>query len=229
LEPDVTYTAQHIFQGETNLAEDRYVNVFRFMGPDTGTPTIDEVADSIKKGLQDFYTGLGPASNTVLQFLSPVILGTAEIRVYDDSDAMPREPTIRTYPFAVPSMNPLPSEVALCLSMYGNRNLPRERGRVFLGPLNTSATATGSDIARPATALVNALAAAGTRLAVSVDSTGVSGLQWAIRSAGPYSDGTGAGVITHTRIRNGWVDNAFDTQRRRGAVPSARTLWTIGA
>jgi hypothetical protein len=64
---------------------------------------------------------------------------------------------------------------------------------------------------RPAAAFTTALAAAGKRLADRVDTA------WAVYST--------VDLVART-ITNGWADNAFDTMRKRGAGPSARTTFT---
>jgi hypothetical protein len=105
-----------------------------------------------------------------------------------------------------------PAEVALCLSFKaapGSTSSPRtSRGRVYLGPFTTEALgSTLNSEVRPSVALQNAIADAGLRLASS------SAHKWAVRSRV-------AGVLSE--ITEMWVDNAFDTQRRRGGKPQTR-------
>lgn len=222
----MAYTAQHSLQGPSGLPEDRYVNVFRWaVGIDPGHAV---AADIIALALEDFYTvapaDAAPNNRSIMSFMPAYMEADAEIRVYDDSDPEPREPEVRTYSWAGASAQPLPSEVALCLSFYGSRNLPRQRGRLYIGPLNNDAVQSGSGApARPGTNLMHALMRAGERLSVPRDG---GELYWAVRSAGPYADGSGAGVVTHYAVTDGWVDDAFDTQRSRGEEPTSRITWT---
>lgn len=59
-----------------------------------------------------------------------------QTRVYNMADLKPRpEKGYTAYNPASPESATLgPREVALCLSYYADRNLPRQRGRVYLGP-----------------------------------------------------------------------------------------------
>lgn len=136
---------------------------------------------------------------------------------YRESDPPPRAP-IRTTVWNLtsnPSGTPLPSEVALCCSFQADRisGVPqaRRRGRVYIGPLSTVALGTDG---RPAATFVTAMVNAGNDLVdASVASTT---WKWSV-----FSRVLGTG----SEVTNGWVDNAFDTQRRRGIAPSARTVF----
>lgn len=114
-----------------------------------------------------------------------------------------------------PAGDSLPSEVALCLSFQAERigGLPqaRRQGRVYLGPIDVSSNTNG----RPTATLVNAIAGAAAVLKDDIEAIGAT--FWDVYST---VNGTGAHVST------GWVDNAFDTQRRRGVARTSRTTWT---
>lgn len=91
----------------------------------------------------------------------------------------------------------------------------RRRGRIYLGPFGQTVlgtTAVTSD--RPLAAAVTAIANAATALATA---TAGAVVPWVI-----YSPTNGSGAV----VTDGWVDNAFDTQRRRGVAATSRTLWT---
>jgi hypothetical protein len=206
--------AQVVFQGKSNLPTDRYVNTFHFSG---GARFTETELDGVAAALEDFYNGDHPSAsgNRLRDFLSPVISTAVTIKLYHRGDPEPREPVEYSFDITVTG-DPLPSEVALCLSYFGaGRNIVGQRGRIYLGPLDTSAvtTATGSS-ARPVPSLVDTLAAAGADLASSSE----PGANWVVYSP---TDG-----VVYT-IDGGWVDNAFDTQRRRGAVPTARTTFDV--
>jgi hypothetical protein len=140
------------------------------------------------------------------------------IKAYDDADSPPRAPvhyelwdTGLTYSSAA-----LPTEVALCLSFQGTQvsGTPqaRKRGRIYLPFLYTSAADGGG---RVTSATVSDLAAAGGALLTA--SNGAATWSWVTRStvAPGYSD-----------VTNGWVDNEFDTQRRRGRTATSRTTFS---
>lgn len=130
---------------------------------------------------------------------------------------------------------PYPSEVAAVLSFHGDlTNIPqtapgppggpptirpaaRRRGRVFFGPLTNI---TGSE--DPATHEIvlgtgfkNAVGRFGRELALLFDA-GHASYHWVVAS--------GADNTTY-QIVNGWVDDSFDTQRRRGQDRGGRTPW----
>jgi len=109
----------------------------------------------------------------------------------------------------------IPSECAICLSFQATRQagLPqaRRRGRVYLGPWGANANTTG----RPTSALMTAIANAALTLKSTASS--LSTLDgWAVWST---VDQTAYGVD------DGWIDNAWDTQRRRGLAYTSRTLF----
>jgi len=212
------YIAQNVLQGPSGLPEDRYVNTFNFSG--AAEPGHVAAADLIKNMLQDFYTLPPPdgGGNALQAYMPNFVADLAQVRVYRWQDAVPREAQIRTYPFAGAAPAPLPSEVALCASYYATRNLPRQRGRIYLGPLTTfGLLSLPGQPSRPALDLVATLAAASKRLVVQSEANGLS---WTVRSA------VGA-VATFSKIDNGWVDNAWDTQRRRGEDATSRTTWNV--
>ena len=110
----------------------------------------------------------------------------------------------------------LPSEVALCLSFQAPR-IPgqiqnRRQGRVYIGPLNTGVASAG----RPSSTARSTLAAAAGVLGVDIQ-TDTDGF-WAVWSA---MNGTTA------EVEEGWVDDAFDTQRRRGLQRTTKTTFAF--
>lgn len=141
-----------------------------------------------------------------------------EIKFYDVLQAPPSYPIV-SYVFnmaATPSGDPLPSEVALVASFQGPKisgiKQARRRGRNYIGPLKASLNTLG----RPsATALTN-LAAAYDLFGTQVNA--ITDVDWVVWS----------GVsLTATPITDGWVDNAFDTQRRRGVQTTSRTTYVL--
>lgn len=161
--------------------------------------------------LKEFY-------DDIVSYLSPVITQNGHEIKYS---ALPGTPP--NYPFdedtfnlgAVPSGTALPDEVAICLSFQGDREAgfpqARRRGRLYIGPLDTTA-ATGN---RPASACLSAIANAAASLSAAVIAADVSNY-WAVwsqtdQAAVPLSDG--------------WLDNAWDTQRRRGVLATSRTTF----
>lgn len=176
--------------------------------------------------LQEFYDSAVANGNRVSQYLGPQINRSAGyITTYDLSQAPPRTPEETALVLSgTPATQGLPAEVACCLTAYSDRNIPRHRGRVFIGPLADGAIAAwvGGDLdVRPDPTFRETLRQAGARLSRygSVTLAGEGTFAWSILS--PTDEV--ARQVTH-----GWIDNAFDTQRRRGVQPTQRQLWNAG-
>ena len=166
--------------------------------------------DGPQMGLENFYEGI---SSHMSALLADTGITTEWYRL---SDPTPRRPVrIDTWTVNDWGIGTMPTEVALVLSFQAEpvSGLPqsRRRNRVYLGPISSNEF-TGSG-----------LVGAGFIADVQAQATGLldfSNAQapwtWAIFSP---TDGTGADV------NNGWVDNAWDTQRRRGKAATMRGVW----
>jgi len=208
-------TAQAVFQGTSNLPEDRYVNTFHFRyvnDTTTGVTTAGEA--EIVARLTDFYNN-NYTTYGIHTFLSNLILrgsGQAEFRLYDQGQEQPREPHVTTWTLgAIDSGGRLPQEAAVCASFYGSRSVPRERGRVYLGPLEIGALDAAT--ARPTTLFRQIIADAMEDLA----GNGTL-MDWVTLHRTTT-------VVETNSVTGGWVDNEFDTQRRRGLESTSRIIW----
>lgn len=128
-----------------------------------------------------------------------------EARVYNMADALPRPPrSIKRAAVVNGVPTGGPREIAICLSMYSERNLPRQRGRLFLGPIP------GSDIMlRPDEGMLQRVMAVGAAIA----NLGGVDVDWVIHSP---TDGT------FRKVTNYWCDDEWDTQRSRGLKSTRR-------
>lgn len=138
-------------------------------------------------------------------------------KIYDRADTPPRAPvSMGTWNFSTaPAGPPLPPEVAICCSFQGvpQSGVPQatRRGRIFLGPLDTiTLDSNGRILSTCAVALAAGMD--GLRTA----SIAAASWSWTIHSTTRDSD---------VQPSNGWVDDEFDTQRRRGRVPTSRTVF----
>lgn len=206
----------------TNLPRDVAVNTFHFAmstADDTG-------AGNVADDLIEFYnTSAGGA--TVANYLSAQITRATNgctVEFYDRA-APDGEPPFYAEAFtlgAAGSVNSLPAEVALCTSFVGQTTgdlpLRRRRGRVFIGPLAVGALETGSGIVgNPTDQFVTTLSAATERLAEAYYSSpgGIDFIVFSRLSA------------TGSKVARGWVDQEFDTQRRRQVRATQRTIWDL--
>lgn len=185
-------------QGITGLPEDRYVNTLAFQGDDFDSGKADELWDKFNTFTTQHGGGLAA--------------GPHWIKAYH-MGAQPQGPYFsKSYDRGVGLSGQGPAEVALCLSYASvddpEQSLPRRRGRIYLGPFQ--GTETNKERPSP-TLLEHAL-----DLGEGIAQVGLaSNLTWAIHSR---TDGVLA------KIESIWVDDAWDTQRRRGLSPLAKTV-----
>jgi hypothetical protein len=216
--------AQVEFDMATALPADKIVNTFHFNALDgAGYPTTAQL-DEIDAALSDFYLTVGATGGQALRtMMSEACATTWRIKTYDLSQPKPRIPLRTTEKTNAPGGgDTLPNEVALCLS-FRAANVPgvpgaRRRGRIYFGPnqiANTSTTAPG----RPVQSLINTLRDAALRLATRP----AADPYWGVYSRANLPNPVAASVIPE--VVAGWVDNAWDTQRRRGPASTARTTF----
>jgi hypothetical protein len=214
--------AQVVLQRTSGLPEDVIVNTFHFETPTAGVVPSD--VSVIAADLEEFYD-VAPAGGGLVALrtlMNQSIAATGHrLKVYDMSDPQPRSPvgdvSLPVGPFSGAG---LPAEVAMVLSLRGalisGVNPGRTRGRIYFGPLATTVlTATAGVDVRPAQFAIDSLVGAGLRLA-NYAATHVA--KWRVYS------GTDDVLRPITSVV---VDNAFDTQRRRGADPNARTTGVV--
>lgn len=178
------------------LAQDRCVNVV-YLEAGAGfvfdTPNYEKLADD----LLGIFAGPGNLS---------LVLSNAdtEVRIYDMADAIPRPvKAIRSKTF-VPSGPSGPREVACCLSFYAGRNLPTNRGRIYCGPFTQSEMTM-----RPPPGLRSEVIALGRYLSA----LGGANIDWV-----QYSQK----LKRAQKVTDTWVDDEWDTQRRRGLKATTR-------
>jgi len=132
----------------------------------------------------------------------------ATAKAYNMADAEPR-PVKATAAFAISTTLTIasaPREVALCLSYYSERNLPRFRGRLYLGPWP-------GPLERPAQGYIDSAII----IADGLKDVGGPDVDWGLWS--PTRN-------AFSKITAGWVDDEWDTVRSRGLRSTARTTFT---
>jgi hypothetical protein len=140
------------------------------------------------------------------------------IKSYLQTDPKPRAPVLETIGSlsSPPSATPLPPEVALCISFQGTRmsgvNQARRRGRVYLPFLRADASGTDG---RPTAAMMTTAVSCGQGLLTASDSAAT----WAWQTLSTVAPGV-------STVVDGWVDNEWDVQRRRGRRYLTRTTFT---
>lgn len=208
---------------DTGLPEDAVVNVWHFDGDDQALATDADYHAGVMTLLTAFY-GAADA------YISSLMASPATVKIYDMRDATPRVPEYTgTIALTFGAAASYPSEVAVCLSFYAQQtsgvNQARRRGRVYIGPANADTGALISNGWRVSAAARTAIcaAAATMKAGAPAGSSGAS-VKWAVYS--PTTDAEGANLDDSFHdVVGGWMDDAFDTQRRRGVGATTRTLF----
>lgn len=216
-----TYRAMVILQGSSSLPEDRFITTWCFRS--LGAFAIAAVQARITALLTDFWLTPVGAGSSVDAYIGPQAsraAGASKIVTYDLGEATPRTPHTATFTLGPPLGGTggvgFPAEVACCLSLRTAHLGPRGLGRVYIGPLAVGAAFAGAfNESRPTPAFRTALGAAAARMRTDAGTTAVP-MEWGVLS--------GADGIEY-EVLGGWVDDAWDTQRRRGLVATGRTLW----
>jgi hypothetical protein len=208
-------SVQVAFERTTALPKDRIVNTLHFDCPAAGTAVITPLTTLISK----MWTQVNsPGVDRLDVYAPPMLSGIVNLKFYDMAQPKPRPP-IGTSGFTIAigttGNYPLPAEVALVGSYHATpaagERPARRRGRIFFGPLNTgcvSTTVTAGD-ARPFLNAQKTIAGAMRNLVVNAP----TGYTWCVYSPTDHVLAPVTGVH---------CDDAFDTQRRRGAQSNSR-------
>jgi hypothetical protein len=203
----------------SNLPTDVIVNDWSLFWA-IGTPAESDF-DNARDRLAQFYTdvyGNGVTLDAMAPWVGPA---STSLKVYNRADPPPRAPVyeaMASFTADQPSTSVTTPESAVCLSFQADpvSGVPqaRRRGRIFLG--GWADVMYRGDVNEFPTIDINvrnAIAGAAETLG-----TGLIADNW-IWEVWSTVNGTGAPVT------NGWIDDAIDTQRRRGQAPNVRTIW----
>jgi hypothetical protein len=239
--PDILVTAT--IADVNGLAEDAIVNAFAFSMPSGFTDYPNLLAR-----VDDFYNAVQVgATQPLAAYMSPSVSRGADsiiCRAYDITghlDGSPHGSPIATRGDTMNSISPgataLPREVACVLTLRGtawedmpveapdgsdpgtavDRPKQRHSGRVYFGPLNSIANDTASSRSRPHSQLRSDMLLAAADLA---DDARALGGQWCVWSRKDEF------LYTITDVQ---VDNAWDTQRRRGEAATLRSTADVSS
>lgn len=234
------YRIVSIFESVTGIPKDRVTNRLHFQTTEQAYDAATAL-DLIGHVAASYTTVTAPGTASPDQYLSSelsrVVLPVG--KAYNPAGGSPLA-TATWAGFAAAGVpGALPGEVACCLSMNADlTNVPEEavddadvdaqperpasrrRGRIFFGPL-TSQALSGSVPERPNAVLKNILLGLGSALANPTNPTLTAvGTELVVRSDSGFA-GASYPVI---RVS---VDDAFDTQRRRGVASTARVTLAV--
>jgi len=203
---------------DNDITEDVVTNTLYWQSEDT--PLLESDCADIAATINAFY---GAWDQYLNKQLNP---SGAEIRFYDMADPEPRvpvsiEPLILTPGTGDPG---LPAEVAVCLSFRGavpsGANRARRTGRIYLGPFTTGVLEIATGDTRVSTTFAGFVDDGLDSLTVPVDNGGRI-WTWSVYSPSTVGGGSNPNLGAF-HVETVWMDNAFDTQRRRGSRPTAR-------
>ena len=199
------FAAQQTLIMTSGVTADSVVNTLHF--EETSSATAVPEIITYMAGLYDDL--LGTISGSVRQNDHP-------LKIYDLSLPSPNYPISETlYDFpSAPSGATLPHENAICLSFQATRvsGTPQasRRGRIYVGPVDSGAVGTGGIVLAAYQTFVNT---AGANLLAASNAGSTT---WVAYSPT---------LVAAAPVDNGWVDNAFDTQRRRGTKSTLRSTF----
>jgi hypothetical protein len=233
-----TTTFEHV----SGMPEDRVVTTFPIAWTGAGSPTSGDLGQAFAD--LDAFWNTVQTTEAVAAYLSTEIsrtAGSALLRAYSlvgHLDGSPHGSPISSTPMtpaAAGGSSDLPAEVAVVLTTRANGweaaaveapdgvdpgtavDRPRQRlsGRIFIGPLRNSAIGAGGTVRRVSSFMITDLLDAGEQLQTDLVADGFEWQVWSRVNAAIEP-------ITHLQ-----VDNAFDTQRRRGPDATVRTTRTL--
>lgn len=199
---------QVVYPYSSGLPEDVSTTSLAFVRPpgDTLEAFGDDVSVLWRTDFLDFPVSGQPLGS----YFSNKFDLSVRYKFYDLSLPAPR------FPYEVAGSLPaalageaLPTEVALVCSLVAGQSTPRQRGRIYVGPFQQNLNEDG----RPLTQFVTGLAAAMDNFRLAVQGS-LSGRELCVLSQVDEE----LNIVT-----GGWVDNSFDTQRRRGQASTSRT------
>lgn len=211
--------AQVVLPTRTNLPEDRVTNTLYFFNTSEGEFSV--AAEVIGLILQEFYENLYTTPFVPANWLTMATAGWF-VNFYDMAAPEPRVP----YRVDMPNTGwsgantTIPSEVCTCMSFHGapinGQSQARRRGRIYLPGIIPVMLEQETAGAYPTftDAWLTRINTEAEALQVACASAEVG---WSV-----YSQVAG----TYAPVVGGWVDEAPDTQRRRGQRSQERIVWT---
>lgn len=228
------YRATVTIPADTGLPADSVINTYSFADSDEESRTT--VGNDIEARLASFYTAFKD------YFSSAFDLTAATVKIYDMQEDQPRFPfhdQSLGIPASATSLSDWPREVSVCLSMEGARvsgaNMRRRRGRVYLGPfqmpsgdLDTVGSAFVSQVTTAAdTDLLNPVSGNSDICVYSFYTHHNVPVGTKYDPDNPaHAEDPSKLLLSFTPVAKMWMDDAWDTQRRRGRQPTFRTTIT---
>lgn len=213
--------AQVRILNNSGLPRDVAMNTFHFRS--LSFDPLDDV-DTAQAALETLYQSYGP-------YFSPVCDGNANITWYALDVPEPRIPIhFEAFTFIQEGSTAMPNEVAVVTSFHAapaaGAAPGRRRGRLYMGPFNTTPFATGDFDAKVSGAALEDFITSWTTFSEAMAAGG--DCRWVVFSpttagAQPWSESTLQD--SSFDVVGGHIDNAFDTVRSRGGTADERTTF----
>lgn len=204
--------AQVVLPFKTGLPEDVATNTFHF---ESDTLDFAAAIAPIPGYLAAFYQAFAT------RLSGSIAKNLVHVNLYNMLTPAPRVPvTVVLGITGSDGTSGLPNEVSVCLSTRGALpNLPSRRGRVFIGPLlnSTAILSFENNVPRVNSAFRNDLLLAAQNLGLALGAGGGT-RRWVVYS--PTN-------LTTIQVVHAWIDDDFDTQRRRQVRTLIRTQGAI--
>lgn len=218
------FLVQNVFHGATGLPHDVFVNSFIFRN--TQQPSVESAEGRAMDCVKDFYSTVKSGSldatasvNHIIGLMASYVTRWTQ-KCYDlgnpPGDRVPieREYTGTDFPARGSSGTPLPAELSVVLSLQTAYTGPWGRGRLYMGPFNTISADVPANYGG-----VSVTKATRDRLALQAGWLALGNgrdMEWCVYSGAKNR---------MQRVTGGWVDDAWDVQRRRGHEPTMRQNW----
>jgi len=214
---------QTVFSGASTLPEDVYVTNTHWQGVGS---VFSDSAEAAFTTLRTFWQVAAPSlAFAVGRYIAEHVPRAYQMKAYNlEVPPGERVPYVGTgtLPAVEAGVVGFPSECALVLSTVGGAApyAPGDRGRFFIGPLASSAGGTSDDVPQRANpGFVSVVVGAAERMRA----TPTSDVTWVTISTIFNKVPRVTPLIQN--VTGGFVDNAFDTQRRRGESSTIRETW----
>lgn len=217
-----TIRVQASHRSVSGLPADANINVWHFKCPNSD---IEDSADEIIANLTAFYEDIQDV------FCANTASGLIDYKFYDLADNEPRVPfrTVNASAITPTTGDGLPTECAICMSFAGAATSglvqARRSGRLYIGMLSTGVTTTVTGFVQVASPARSIIQTAANNLMTNLDPLLANWCVFSPTTAGAKPWSSGAIAAASTFVDGGYIDNALDTQRRRGTLPSDRTTF----
>lgn len=203
----------------TGTPEDVVMNTYHFNVPIVGEDAFIAIFSALQNVYNTVPTGATASIGSQLSAYIDRTADSCQILAYDAQNEGPPLAGGLWDLDSTAQLSSLPFEVALCGSYSAYQlgvDRRRSRGRIYFGPFNSNALTDPDDQPSvPTTSLMNSVSGALADLRDS-GTLATAEVEWVV-----YSRMNDAAYP----VTAGWVDNAWDTQRRRQVEASTRINW----